>query len=66
MSNSYRPLHIPGDPTLPPGCTQAMIDKHFGPEKHLCEFCESGPEDVRFYQGQWLCAECCAMIESDQ
>lgn len=33
--------HLPGDPTLPPGCTHAMIDQGIDPGfEHECKECE--------------------------
>lgn len=35
------PYSLPGDPYLPPGCTQADIDRAFGgdEETNECEYC---------------------------
>ena len=60
---------MPGDPYLPPGCTQKMIDAHFGNDSELCTECngekfifKSNCCEANFFLPGWpdsdVCSKC--------
>lgn len=58
-------INLPGDPNLPPGVTQKMIDRQFAPEEEGPRYCEEC--DIPLPEGldDVLCKECREIDKAD-